>query len=56
MNFSYLESLMISWDDILVIGKSLEKHDQQCHIIGMTLLNQDANLYLLESCHSFEPV
>ncbi|MCM1252183.1 MAG: hypothetical protein NC321_05120 [Clostridium sp.] len=47
MEFSFLEDIHEKWDDILVIGKTIERDGKKYHIIGMTL-SDEAKLYILE--------
>ena len=47
MKFSYLENAYRTWDDILVIGKTIERGNKKYHIIGMTLYSE-AKLYIIE--------
>ena len=47
MKFSYLENAYRTWDDILVIGKTIERGNKKYHIIGMTLYSE-AKLYIVE--------
>ena len=50
MNFEYFQMLInqAEYDEIKVIGKDIEKDEQQYHIIGMTLKDKKASLYVLE--------
>lgn len=47
MQFSWLEGVSKKWKDILVIGKTIERDGEKCHIIGMTM-EEDAKLYIIE--------
>ena len=47
MKFSHLEAAHRVWDDILVIGKTIERDNRKYHIIGMTLCGE-AELYIIE--------
>lgn len=47
MKFSYLEDAYKKWDDILVIGKTIERDNKKYHIVGMTLADE-AELYIIE--------
>lgn len=47
MKFAYLEGFHKNWNDILVIGKTIEREDKKYHIIGMTLA-EEAKLYIIE--------
>ena len=51
MNFEYFQTLVsnAAFDEIKVIGKDLEKDDQPYHIMGMTLKDKKAVLYVLEA-------
>ena len=46
MNLSLLESFHTKWQDILVIGKTLEQDGKKYHLMGMTL-SDEAKLYSL---------
>lgn len=49
MTFSFLEECHTNWQDILVIGKTIEKDGLSYHIVGMSLTDgQEANLYIIE--------
>lgn len=37
MDFSFLEDAHQTWQDICVIGKTIERAEGNCHIVGMTL-------------------
>ena len=47
MKFLYLENFCKEWQDILVIGKTIDRDDRKYHIIGMTL-DDEAKLYIIE--------
>ena len=47
MNLSLLESFHTKWQDILVIGKTLEQDGKKYHLMGMTL-SDEAKLYFIE--------
>lgn len=47
MNFSLLEGFYKKWNEILVIGKTIEHDNGKYHIIGMTL-SDEACLYIIE--------
>ncbi len=47
MDFSFLEDAHQTWQDICVIGKTIERAEGNCHIVGMTLTDQ-VNLYIIE--------
>lgn len=47
MNFSYLTDVHKKWNDILVIGKTIERDNKKYHIVGMTLADE-AKLYIIE--------
>lgn len=47
MNFLYLEEVYREWNDILVIGKTIERYNKKSHIIGMTL-EDELKLYIIE--------
>ncbi len=48
MNFSSFEEFHKKWLDLLVIGKTIEQNNKKYHIIGMTLTNKAAELYIIE--------
>ena len=47
MKFLYLEDVCKTWNDILVIGKTIERDNKKFHIVGMTL-GEEAELYIIE--------
>lgn len=47
MNFLYLEEVYRELHDILIIGKTIERNNKKCHIIGMTL-EDEVKLYIIE--------
>lgn len=47
MNFSTLSDCHKEWQDILVIGKTIERDGRKYHILGMTL-SDEAKLYIIE--------
>ena len=47
MKFLYLEAAYKNWQDILVIGKTIERDNKKYHIVGMTL-DDEARLYIIE--------
>lgn len=47
MKLLYLEDVHKMWDDILVIGKTIERDDKKYHIVGMTLADE-AKMYIIE--------
>lgn len=47
MDFSVLEGFYKKWNEILVIGKTIEHDNMKYHIIGMTL-SDEACLYIIE--------
>lgn len=51
MNFEYFQGLISNaeFDEIKVIGKDIKKDNQWYHIIGMTLKDKNAALYVLEA-------
>jgi len=55
MNFSILSDCHAKWQDILVIGKTIERDGKKYHILGMTLSEQ-ANLYIIEPYDKREPM
>lgn len=55
MNFSFLEGFHKKWDDILVIGKTIERDNRKYHIVGMTL-SGEANLYIIEPYNEAEHI
>lgn len=48
MNFAFLNYFHKKWQDILVIGKTIERNKEKYHILGMTL-SDEAKLYIIES-------
>ena len=52
MRFSWLESAVKKWKDILVIGRTIERDGKKYHIIGMTM-GEEANLYIIEPLLNF---
>lgn len=54
MNFSVLSDCHKKWQDILVIGKTIERDGRKYHIIGMTL-SDVAMLYIIEPYDKPEP-
>ncbi len=55
MNFSTLSDCHKQLQDILVIGKTIERDDRKYHILGMTL-SDEANLYIIEPYDRLEPI
>ncbi len=55
MNFSILSDCHKKWQDILVIGKTIERDDKKYHILGMTL-SDEAKLYIIEPYVKREPI
>ncbi|MCM1086994.1 MAG: hypothetical protein NC419_02480 [Muribaculaceae bacterium] len=55
MNFSILADCHAKWQDILVIGKTIERDAQKYHIVGMTLSDK-AELYIIEPYDKQEPI
>ena len=55
MNFSILSYFHKKWQDILVIGKTIERDDRKYHILGMTL-SDEAKLYIIEPYDKQEPI
>ena len=53
MKLSYLEDVHKMWNDILVIGKTMERDNKKYHIVGMTL-GDEAKLYIIEPCNEPE--
>ena len=47
MKFQYLEAFHKNWNDILVIGRTIEQDDKRYHIAGMTLADE-SKLYIIE--------
>ena len=47
MNFGDLEVVHKKWNDILVLGKTIERNGKKYHMIGMTL-DETAKLYIIE--------
>lgn len=47
MKFLYLEDVHKIGNDILVIGKTIERDNKKCHIVGMTFSDK-AKLYIIE--------
>ena len=54
MNYSILSDCHKEWQNILVIGKTIERDDRKYHIVGMTL-SDEANLYIIEPYDKREP-
>ena len=54
MNFSILSDCHKEWQDILVIGKTIERDGRKYHILGMTL-SDEARLYIIEPYDKQEP-
>ena len=55
MNFSTLSDCHKKWQNILVIGKTIERGGRKYHILGMTL-SDEAKLYIIEPYDNREPV
>lgn len=55
MNFSVLADRHAKWQDILVIGKSIEREGRKYHILGMTLSDK-TSLYVIEPYYKQEPL
>ncbi len=55
MNFSVLSDCHTKWQDILVIGKTIERNGKKYHILGMTL-SDAAKLYIIEPYDKREPI
>ncbi len=55
MNFSILSDCHKEWQDILVIGKTIERDGRKYHILGMTL-SDEAKLYIIEPYDKQEPI
>lgn len=53
MKFLYLEDVHKMWNDILVIGKTIERDNKKYHIVGMTL-GDEAKLYVIEPYNETE--
>lgn len=51
MNFEYFQRLInqADYDEIKVIGRDIEKDEQQYHIMGMTLKDKKVSLHVLET-------
>lgn len=49
MKFAYLEGFHRNWNEILVIGRTIDREDKKYHMSGMTLANE-AKLYIIEPC------
>lgn len=47
MKFLYLEDVHKMWNDIIVIGKTIERDNEKYHIVGMTL-GDESKLYIIE--------
>ena len=47
MDFRTLEEAHQTWQEIRVIGRTIERKDKKYHIVGMTLADE-AKLYILE--------
>lgn len=48
MNFGLLDALHKNWKNILVIGRTIECENKKYHIVGMTLAEEEAKLYIIE--------
>ena len=48
MNFKELQQAEKPYDELMVIGKNIEKQGQLYHIAGMTRCGTEAVLYVLE--------
>lgn len=55
MNFSILSDCHKEWQNILVIGKSIERDGRKYHLLGMTL-SDEAKLYIIEPYDNQEPI
>lgn len=51
MDFSFLEGFHQQWQDILVIGRTVERDNKKYHLLGMTLADE-AKLYVIEPCEN----
>ncbi len=56
MRFSWLEGVSKKWKEILVIGRTLERDGKKYHMVGMTMEEETARLYIIEpyeerNCH-----
>ena len=47
MGFSEMEAALKTWKEILVIGKNIERDNRRYHILGMTLADCEAKLYIV---------
>ena len=47
MNFLRLEDVHKMWNDVLVIGRTIERDNKKYHIVGMTL-GDETKLYIIE--------
>ena len=47
MNFLHLEDIHKMWNDVLVIGKTIERDNEKYHIVGMTS-GDETKLYIIE--------
>lgn len=48
MRFSWLEGVSKKWKEILVIGKTIERDGKKYHMVGMTMEEETASLYIIE--------
>lgn len=48
MRFSWLEGVSKKWKEILVIGKTFERDGKKYHMVGMTMEEETASLYIIE--------
>ena len=55
MNFSILSDCHKKLQDILVIGKTIERNGRKYHILGMTL-SDEVKLYIIEPYDKREPI
>ena len=53
MKLLYIENALQNWQDILVIGKTIERDNGKYHIIGMTMTDE-AKLYIIGPYHEPE--
>lgn len=55
MNFSILSDCHKKLQDILVIGKTIERNGRKYHILSMTL-SDEVKLYIIEPYDKREPI
>lgn len=54
MNFELFQKIFPQYHAIMVLGKTLEKYGKPYHLIGMTRVNDTAELYVLNMCRPLD--